>query len=38
MLAKLPIDPEMNRLVDEGRVEDIELSELDEFVSALEGK
>lgn len=38
VLAKLPIDPEMNRLVDEGRVEDIELSELDEFVSALEGK
>lgn len=38
VLAKLPIDPHINRLVDEGKVEDVHLSELDEFVSALEGK
>lgn len=38
VLAKLPIDPQINRLVDEGKVEDVHLSELDEFVSALEGK
>lgn len=38
VLAKLPIDPHINRLVDMGRVEEVHLSELDEFVSALEGK
>ena len=38
VLAKLPIDPKINRMVDEGRVEDAHLSELDAFVSALEGK
>ncbi len=38
VLAKLPIDPQINRLVDDGKVEDVHLSELDEFVSALEGK
>lgn len=35
VLAKLPIDPEVAKLVDEGRVEDVECSQLDEFVSAL---
>ncbi len=35
VLAKLPIDPENARLVDEGRVEDIEAKELDEFIDAL---
>ena len=38
VLAKLPIDPKINRMVDEGRVEEAHLSELDAFVSALEGK
>ena len=35
VLAKLPIDPENAKKVDAGRVEDIEASELDEFVNAL---
>lgn len=35
VLAKLPADPEINRLVDEGRVEDVNLPQLDGFVSAL---
>ncbi len=35
VLAKLPIDPENAKLVDEGRVEDIKAAELDDFVSAL---
>ncbi len=35
LLAKLPINKEYASLVDEGRVYDIELKELDEFVSAL---
>ena len=35
VLAKLPIDPEINRLVDEGRVYDAELEELDDFADAL---
>lgn len=35
VLAKLPINPENAALVDEGRVEDIEASELDEFVNTL---
>lgn len=35
VLAKLPINPEINRKVDEGRVFDAELDELDEFVEAL---
>ena len=38
VLAKLPIDPKINRMVDEGRVEEAHLSELDAFVGALEGK
>ena len=36
VLAKLPIDPEVAKLVDEGRVEDMECPQLDEFVSALD--
>lgn len=36
VLAKLPIDPEVAKLVDEGRVEDVDCPELDEFVSALD--
>ena len=35
VLAKLPINPENAALVDEGRVEDIEAAELDEFVNTL---
>ena len=35
VLAKLPINPDVARLVDEGRVEDIDCPELDEFVSVL---
>ena len=36
VLAKLPIDPNVAKLVDEGRVEDAECPQLDEFVSALD--
>lgn len=35
VLAKLPINLELNRLVDEGRVEDAQCEELDEFVDTL---
>lgn len=35
VLAKLPINPEINKLVDEGRISAVECEELDEFVSAL---
>ncbi|MCH5317583.1 MAG: Mrp/NBP35 family ATP-binding protein [Eubacterium sp.] len=35
VLAKLPIDPDITRLVDEGRIEDAECRELDEFLEAL---
>jgi len=35
VLAKLPVNPEINRLVDEGRVSEADCPELDEFVSAL---
>ena len=35
VLAKLPINPDNAKLVDEGRVEDIEAAELDDFVNAL---
>ena len=38
VLAKLPINPEINRLVDKGRIFDAQCSELDEFVSALKGE
>ena len=36
VLAKLPINPENAKLVDEGRVEDIECEELDGLVNALQ--
>lgn len=35
VLAKLPINPDVAKLVDEGRAEEIEASELDGFVKAL---
>lgn len=35
VLAKLPINSDVARLVDEGRVEDIDCPEIDEFVSVL---
>lgn len=35
VLAKLPLNPDNARLVDEGRVEDIEAKELDDFINAL---
>lgn len=38
VIAKLPINPEINRLVDEGRVNDVSCEELDEFVSVLKGE
>lgn len=38
VIAKLPINPQINRLVDEGKISEIECSELDEFISALKGE
>ena len=35
VLAKLPINPLTAKTVDEGRIEELECSELDEFVDAL---
>lgn len=35
VLAKLPINPDINKKVDEGRISQVECSELDEFISAL---
>ena len=35
VLAKLPINPDITRLVDEGRIEEAECKELDEFIGAL---
>ena len=35
VLAKLPINPEINLLVDEGRISEIEANELDDFVELL---
>lgn len=35
VLAKLPLDPKINRLVDEGKIEDAECPELDGFIDAL---
>lgn len=35
VLAKLPVNPDINRLVDEGRISEIECNELDEFTDAL---
>ena len=38
VLAKLPINPQINRLVDEGKIFEAQVNELDEFVSALKGE
>ena len=35
VLAKLPINPDAAKMIDAGRVEDIEAGELDEFVDTL---
>ncbi len=35
VLARLPINPEINRLVDAGKISEVECSELDEFIDAL---
>ncbi|MGN1123432.1 MAG: P-loop NTPase, partial [Eubacterium sp.] len=35
VLAKLPVNPQINRLVDEGKISQIELCELDGLVDAL---
>lgn len=35
VLAKLPVNPQINKLVDEGRIYEARCSELDEFVAAL---
>lgn len=35
VIAKLPINPDVAKLVDEGRVDDVECPELDDFISAL---
>lgn len=37
VLAKLPINPEINKMVDEGRISEVACSELDDFVDALKG-
>ncbi|MCM1285387.1 MAG: Mrp/NBP35 family ATP-binding protein [Acetobacter sp.] len=37
VLAKLPINPEINKMVDEGRISEVECSELDDFIDALKG-
>lgn len=38
VLAKLAINPNMNKLVDQGRIYDADCSELDDFVSVLKGE
>lgn len=38
VIAKLPIHPDINRLVDEGRIYDSACDELNDFVSALKGE
>ena len=38
VLAKLPVNPQINKLVDDGKIYDVECDELDEFVSVLAGK
>ena len=35
MFALIPINPEINALVDEGRISEIEANELDDFVELL---
>lgn len=38
VLARLPINPEINKLVDEGRIYDADCDALNEFVSVLKGE
>lgn len=38
VIAKLPINPQINQLVDQGKIDMVECNELDEFVSALKGE
>lgn len=38
VIAKLPINPQLNQLVDKGEISKAECSELDEFISALKGE
>ncbi len=38
VIAKLPINPQINQLVDKGRIFDVECDEFDEFISALKGE
>ncbi|MDE6156052.1 MAG: Mrp/NBP35 family ATP-binding protein, partial [Eubacterium sp.] len=38
VLAKLPINPNINKLVDAGKIYNAECNELDEFISALKGE
>lgn len=38
VIAKLPINPDINKMVDDGKIGDIKCSELDEFVSVLKGE
>lgn len=38
VIAKLPINPQLNQLVDKGKISKAECSELDEFISALKGE
>lgn len=38
VLAKLPVNPQINKLVDDGKIYAVECDELDEFVSVLAGK
>ncbi|MCC8074046.1 MAG: Mrp/NBP35 family ATP-binding protein [Clostridiales bacterium] len=35
VIAKLPVNPQINKLVDEGKIDEVECSELDEFIEAL---
>ncbi|MDD6620042.1 MAG: Mrp/NBP35 family ATP-binding protein [Eubacteriales bacterium] len=35
VLAKLPVNPDINRLIDDGKISEIECNELDEFTDAL---
>lgn len=38
VIAKLPIQPNINKLVDNGRIFDAQCNELDDFISALKGE
>ena len=38
VIAKLPINPQINQLVDQGKINEVKGSELDEFVDALKGE